>query len=204
MKKNTFALGALSGMSILALAFPIAAQISSAQGIDEAAPSEGTRAITFPFRGPMTQEDLQARIDKDTALLGNIDAIVALHKSAIQTRLTALSAAIAIDDATARQEAIHAADEEFRATIHAAMEANPDLHFGMHMGFGKGPHGFRGHRFGPGDLAAKLGMTEEEFKAEIDAGKTIEHIAEEQGIELPARPAFPFGGHMRGEAPAAE
>lgn len=204
MKKNTFALGALTGMSLLALAFPIAAQVSSAQGADDAAPSAGTRSITFPFRGPMTQEDLQARIEKDTALLANIDAMVALHKGAMQTRLTALTAAVSITDDTARQEAVRAAEEEYRATLKAAIEANPDLQAAMHMGFGKGPHGPRGRGFDRGDLVEKFGMTKEELKAEIDAGKTMEQIAEEHGIEPPVRPAFPFGGHRKGEMSAGE
>jgi hypothetical protein len=87
-----------------------------------------------------------------------------------------------------------------RAEIDAAIKANPDLKGAMPfgpMGFGPGGHGRHG---GPGmmmrfDLEEKLGMTKEEIKAELDSGKTIEQIAEEHGVTLPARP--PFGGPMR-------
>ena len=56
------------------------------------------------------------------------------------------------------------------------------------------PHGFQGRGFGLWggswtmfDTAAEaLGLTPEEFFAELHAGKTLEEIAEEQGVELEA------------------
>jgi hypothetical protein len=184
--KNTFTLGAAAGITSLLVAVPALAQLSSAQE------SSATSAITRPAPGPLSQEDLANIIEKDTALLANLDAAMTLQKGAVQTRLSALQAASTIADETARQEAMRAAFDSYRTTIDAAIAANPDLKSAMHMGFGKGGRGHGGHGFGhgPGDLAEKLGMTEDELKAALDGGKTIEQIAEEKGIELPARPAF--------------
>lgn len=73
----------------------------------------------------------------------------------------------------------------------------------MHKGPGMGGHGMfkmkmhgRGH--GPDMLLEKLGMTEEEFTAAIDSGKTIEEIAAEKGVELPAKKMMRFERRMDG------
>ncbi len=194
--KNKFLLGAASGITTLMLAVPVLAQVSGAQETGDAA--------AFPVRAPLSQENIQTLIDRDTALLANIDAMVTLQKSAVQMRLNALTAAASITDETARQEAVQAAEKAYRTTMQDALEANPDLKSAMHMGFANGPHGGRGkgHKFGSSDFAEKLGMTKEELKAEIDSGKTIEDIAEEKGIDLPKRPPF-MGGGMRGDASSA-
>ena len=51
-------------------------------------------------------------------------------------------------------------------------------------GFRGGPGG----RNGKGQIAELLGLTQEELKARLDAGETIEEIAAELGVELPERP----------------
>ena len=48
----------------------------------------------------------------------------------------------------------------------------------------RGPGG-RGH--GKGKIAELLGLTQEELQARLDAGESIEEIAEELGVELPER-----------------
>ena len=59
-----------------------------------------------------------------------------------------------------------------------------DIPFAGH----RGPHGGGDHPGGrtPEGLAEALGMTVEELQAELEAGKTIAEIAEEQGIDLGA------------------
>lgn len=194
-------LGAASGIATLMLAVPVLAQVSGAQEISDATAPSGTSSIASSVRAPRGQKNIQFLIDKDTAFLANIDSMVTLQKNAVQTRLNALTAAASITDETARQEAVQAAKKTYRTTIQNAREANPDLKSGMQMGFGKKSHNGRGkgHGFGSPKFAEKLGMTEEELKAELDSGKTIEQIAEKKGVELPMRPPF-MGGGMRGDA----
>jgi hypothetical protein len=129
---------------------------------------------------------------RDSLLLKNIDSMVTVLKSATQAHLTALNAAATITDDTQREAAVKKAHEDMRATMEAAIAANPELK-GL-MPFGGGHGGMMGH--GKGDLAAKLGMTEAELKAAIDGGKTIEQIATEKGITLPARPMGKHVGWM--------
>jgi hypothetical protein len=58
----------------------------------------------------------------------------------------------------------------------------------------------RGANGGPnvGMMAERFGMTEAELQAELDSGKTMQQIAEEHGIELPAggRGMMQGGGMM--------
>jgi hypothetical protein len=197
--KKSFTLGAVSGISALAIAFPVIAQIagaqSSASGVDQAKPNFAERPGFHGERAPLSQEDVQAMIDKDNAFLLNVDAFVAIQKETIQAHRIALEAAADIEDEIERNAAVKAAHEAMRASIEAAVEANPELKTAM-MPFGHGgpgKHG-KGEKM-RGHLEDKLGMTEDELKAALDAGKTIEEIAEEKGITLPARPAF--GGMRR-------
>lgn len=188
--KRSFTLGVVAGISSLALAVPVLAQISSAQVADEAPSQESSSGpMKFMMRHgqDFSQEGIQERIDRDAAFLANIDAMIAMQKSAMQTHKDALTAALSITDDTQRKAAVQAADEAHRAAVEAAIAANPDLKMGMKMHFGGKGHG-RGH--GPGMLLEKLGMTKEELKAAIESGKTIEEIAEEKGVELPERPMF--------------
>lgn len=197
--KKSFTLGAVSGISALAIAFPVIAQIagaqSSASSVDQAKPNFAERPGFHGERAPLSQEDVQAMIDQDNAFLLNVDAFVAIQKETIQAHRIALEAAADIEDETERNAAVKAAHEAMRASIEAAVEANPELKTAM-MPFGHGgpgKHG-KGEKM-RGHLEDKLGMTEDELKAALDAGKTIEEIAEEKGITLPARPAF--GGMRR-------
>jgi len=41
------------------------------------------------------------------------------------------------------------------------------------------------HKMGGMMMLEKLGMSQEELQAQLDAGKTMQQIAEEKGIELP-------------------
>jgi hypothetical protein len=189
--KKSFALGAIAGMSSLALAIPVLAQISSAQDSGTTASTAGNAQFWTKRAPDTTTTGIQTRIDHDSAFLTNIDAMIAIQKSAIQTHKDALTAALSITDDTQRAAAIKAADEAMRTSIENAIKANTSLKDLMPFG-GPGLMGGKGRGHGSmgGDLAVKLGMTETELKAAIESGKTIEDIAKEKGITLPARPAF--------------
>ncbi len=182
--KKSFTLGAVSGIATVMVAVPLLAQVTGAQEATSST-SSTVSSIFNKIRAPFTQETIQEMIDRDTAFLANVDAAVSLQKSAVQTHKDALTGAAAITDETQRQAAVQAAHEAMRATIDAAITANPDLKSGMHMGFGKGGHDERHH--GPGDFAVKLGMTPVELKTALESGKTIEQIAAEKGITLPVK-----------------
>ena len=196
--KKSFTLGAVAGITSLAIAFPIVAQISSAQS------SAGTSAAANVFvrRKPdTTQAGVQTLIEHDATFLANIDAAVSAHKTAVQTHKTALEAAVTIADDTARADAVQDANETLHTSMQAYAEAHPELKGGM-MPFGGHDKGhFMMKAPSPAELAEKLRMTEADLQAALDSGKTIPEIAEEKG--LPARPMGMRGKgnmHMRGEA----
>lgn len=145
--KKTFALGAVSGISALAIGFPFAAQFAGAQSGTEAqaSPTMKDRMAFHGERAPLSQEDVQDMIDRDNAVLLNIDAFVAIQKQAIQNHRIALEAAADMTDETERNDAVRAAHEAMREEIKAAVEENPELKDAMPrvmMGKeGKGPHG---------------------------------------------------------------
>ncbi len=195
--KNKFLIGAVSGISALALGVGTLAQVAGA-----ATPATGSTASAtattgkfggfFAKHGVPTQADVQTMIDHDTAFLANVDAMVSVAKTATQAHKDALTAAAALTDDTAREAALKKANEDFRATMKAAIDANPALKDAMPFG-GHGPMGMggkRGHggKMMGGMLAEKLGMTPDELKAAIDSGKTIEDIAKEKGVTLPPKP----------------
>ncbi len=194
-----FMLGALSGVSALAIGFPLAAQVAGAQSASGAdIPAIEDRLFARPA---LTDDQLQKMIAGDQAILDNLDELVSAIRSATQAHKDALTAALSITDEDNRQEAVRAAMDARRDVIKGFMEANPELKdalpFGGERGHGRGP--------GPEKLAEKLGMTADELKAAIDGGQTIEQIAAEKGIELPARPMMGMmggrgghGGHMGG------
>lgn len=191
MKNHRFLLGAASGMTALALAVPALAQVAGAQGAPSAdtAPQDKT-TMAQRMRGSLTADQIKEMAAHDDAFLANVDGAVSVLKAATQAHRDALNAAATIGDETTRQEAVQKANETYRTAIESAIAANPDLKEGFRFG-PMGGHGFGmkgGMRHGPGDLAKKLGMTGDELKAALDAGKTIEEIAQEKGIELPARP----------------
>lgn len=190
--KHKFTLGIVSGMSILALAVPFLAQVSSA------ATSDATTETSFPDCPAMKLMSIQDRIARDDAFLANVDAMVSIQKSATQTHRDALTAAAALTDETAQQEAVRAADEAYRTMIQDALKANSDLQSVM-MPFGGRGRGMHGGMMGRGpdteNLASKLGMTETELKAALEGGKTMHEIATEKGVTLPTPPK---DGHGRG------
>lgn len=190
-----FTLGVISGISAITVAFPVIAQLSSAQDTGATVSTETSapakNKMFFKHKMDTTTAGIQERIDRDSAFLANIDAMIAIQKTATQTHKDALTAALAITDDTARATAVKAADEAQRTSVQTAMEANPA--FKDAMPFGGGMHKMKmrgGHGPMGGELAEKLGMTNDELKSAMEAGKTIEEIAQEKGIELPARPAF--------------
>lgn len=134
MNKKLLA-GTIAGLSTLALAIPAFAQVTDTG--TSSAPS------FMGMRHSFTQEDIQQMIARDDAFLANIDAMIVVQKSATQSHRAALTAAAAITDDAARQEAVKQAHEDMRAAIEAAVTANPDLKGNM-MAFGKG----RGHGSG--------------------------------------------------------
>jgi hypothetical protein len=192
MKMHRFTLGAIAGITTLALAIPILAQVSSATTSETGSSVARSRPIP-------TQQQVQEMVAKDDAFLKNIDAMVTIQKSAIQAHETALTAAASITDDAQRDTAVQKANEDERSAIQNAITANPDLKSAM-MPFGGG-HGFGGRGMmgrGPeaDDLATKLGMTETDLKAALDSGKTIEQIATEKGVTLPEKKEGKHGGWM--------
>lgn len=186
--KTSFTLGAVSGISALALGFPLAAQFAGAQSSAGSPTALRTRPA-FHSRAPLSQDDVRELIDRDNAFLLNVDAFVAIQKEAIQNHRIALEAAADIADETERNEAVIAAHDALRAEVSAAIEANPDLTDVLTR---FGPHRGRGHmnmKMG-GMPGGKLGMTAEELRAARESGKTIREIAEEKGVEPPMRPTF--------------
>ena len=177
---KTFTLGAVTGISAIALAFPVLAQVpaGAATGDDVTVPPP------FEMRKPDTSvEGIQSMIDRHQAFLDNVDALVSAQKASVQSLIDDLTAALALTDDDARQEAVRAAHEEHRAAREAALAEHPDLKMLLHAKGRKHGHGPKG-----GMLAEKLGMTPEELRSEIESGKTIERIAEEKGVALPTPP----------------
>ncbi len=184
---KTFALGALSGVAALGLAAPIAVHLVGAATPDSpSTPVSIVRDVVFGHP-PSRVEDIQKMIDRDQAILENIDEIASVVTSATQTRKAALTAALSITDDTQRAEAVKAANDAFHASLKAAVEANPELKDALPFGGKRMGHGFGVMRRGPAPemLAEKLGMTADELKAALESGKTLEEIVEEKGVELP-------------------
>ncbi|MFA6523169.1 MAG: hypothetical protein WCS85_02270 [Candidatus Peribacteraceae bacterium] len=204
MKK--FTIGAIVGATSLAVAFPLLAQFAGA--------AESTTQTTPPERPVQTQACVQALASRDDATLSGIDALIAAQKSATLAHRDALTAAAALTDDTARQEAVQKADEAFRTAMDTARKANTAEQTAMEAvktacgdaGFGgRGMMGFgqmegRGGQHGQRDMsgiAEKLGMTSDELKTALDSGKTIQDLATEKGVTLPTPPARgdrPMGG----------
>lgn len=187
--KKTFTVGALTGMSALIIAVPALAQLShAAQTMETTSANSVSSSLFGKQRPPMTVDQVQQMIERDDAFLKNIDALVAIQKTATEKHKAALTAALTLDDDTARQAALETAHQNMKKTMDDAIAANPDLK--RMMPFGPGRHGRHpgGHGRGPADLAQKLGMTQDELKAAFAAGKTIEQLAQEKGVTLPAPP----------------
>lgn len=199
-----FTAGAIAGISSIALAIPVLAQISSAASTGTTA-SASTAAKTRPAP---TVACVQALAAKDDAFLSNVDTMIAAQKTATTTHRNALTAAAAITDDTQRQAAVKAADEAFRTAMKTAMDSQMTtgktemealktacgdtmggMRFEMAFGGPMGGHGKGGMMRGPNpeELAQKLGITADELKTELDSGKSIEDIAAAHGVTLPAR-----------------
>lgn len=188
--KKTFALGALSGVTALVIGFPLVAQIAGAQSAPGA--SLSTVEDRQFARPPLTDEAIQDMIKGDQALLDSLDEITSTVRTATQAHKDALTAALTISDQESRGDAVRAAMDARRDALKAIIDAHPDLKGAMPFG-GRGP----GHGRGPDPemLADKLGMSVDDLKSAIEAGQSIEQIAAEKGVELPARRMM--GGHGR-------
>lgn len=207
--KKSFTLGAIAGATSLAVAVPVIAQMVSA------ASEPAFTAADMPVP---SQACVQAMADQETAHLSSMNSMHAAMKTASAARRDALASAAKVADDTARQEAVKQAQMSFREAMKAAMEAQGDRsagmealktacgdHFpmmGMAHGMGRNVKMFNVRM--KGDFAEKLGMTEDELKAALESGKTIQDLAEEKGIELPAPRMFRMkrgGGGMMHFAP---
>lgn len=196
--KNKFTLGVVAGMSSLALAVPLFAQITSAQSAATITTPTATSTSSTMFKHtPLTQQQVTDLAAKDGLFLSNIDAMVTVQKSAVATHQSALTAAAAITDEKQRMAAVEKAQADMRTAIEAAITANPNLKYAMMpFGHGGGHKGFGHGGMAKGVLATKLGMTEAELQTAISGGKTVEQLAAEKGMTLPSRGDFRSRGVM--------
>lgn len=194
---NKFTAGVATGISSLALAVPLIAQIAGAQNV------EFTAATEADFPVP-TQACAGAMANLEEYHLANFDKMNEKRKQEIQARVDSLNTIASIADDTQREEAFKKMHEDMRATmgdiekdeeVTTLMDATREA-CGDVMMFGHGGPGFMAKHVVKFDLAEELGMTSDQLKAELDGGKTIEQIAEEKGVELPARPAFKLRGNF--------
>jgi hypothetical protein len=162
MKK--FALGAVAGMSSLALAVPMFAHIAGAQSSAVSSASSGTAP---------TQACVAAMATMEQAHLSVFDAMTAQHKTELQARAASLKDIAAIADDTQRQAALQAlhdakrtverpappqavtdAMEAVRAACGDTMRMNKMMH-GGHMG-DKGRGGFMMKRMFKDEVSADV------------------------------------------------
>lgn len=195
---NKFTAGVATGISSLALAVPLIAQVAGAQDV------EFTAATGAELPVP-TQACAGAMADLEEYHLAHFDKMNEKRKQQMQTRIDALNTIASISDDTQREEAFKKMHEDMRAAIDdieqdeeitaltdATREACGDvMMFGGHAG-----PGFMAKHVVKFDLAEEFGMTKEELKAALEGGKTIQELAEEKGVELPARPAFKLRGNF--------
>lgn len=206
---NKFTLGAVAGMTTLIIAVPVIAQISSAA-------TEDVITFSGEDLPTPTQECLVARVALEEAHLANFDTQTAAHKQQMQAHVNGLKAASQIADEDARNEALKDMREDMHVAMEALHESQPEAitaamegvkeACGDAFGFGHGmfmkaigpmrmgmaPHAGKfmvklGEGEHPEFILEKLGMTAEELDAAIESGKTIQDIAEEKGIEIPAK-----------------
>lgn len=201
MKKYT--LGVVAGASVIVLAVPFFIQISNAQD------SENLRPIP-------SQACVLAMAAREDAMIATHESLQAARKVAMLAHSAALKAAGAIIDDTQRQSALKNAEETFKAAMEATVKSQENSvkseneavkaacgeqgkprGLGMGMGmmrekFGKQFEN-RGESARFDGLAEKLGLTSEELKSEMKAGKTIEQIAQEHGVTLPGNSAMRRG-----------
>ncbi|MDD5055113.1 MAG: hypothetical protein PHZ00_02480 [Candidatus Peribacteraceae bacterium] len=214
MKKSAL-FGTLAGGIAIAVAVPFVTQFASAQSSSVSSVSPRTRPVP-------SQACVQSMASAGDTSLSFFDQMNAARKTAVTARSAALKAAAALTDDTARQTAVTKAGEDFRIAMQTAMEtkstAMKSSHdamqtacgdsrgFGLMMG--KGGRGMMGKGQGQGlgkgpnleMMAATLGITVDQLTSEIAGGKTIEQIAKEHGVTLPASSTNQKGrgGHFGG------
>lgn len=202
---NKFTLGIAAGMTSLVVAVPLVVQMAGAATESGDVLFSAADEVHMMEGKTPTQECVLAMANLESAHLANFDSTSAQRKTEMQTRINGLQAAAAIEDEDARAEALKTMHQgmekpEFPQAIQDAMDAIQESCEGGKFFFG-GPHGGFGMAVAaPGmfnmkvmhaergvHLAEKLGMTEEELKAALEDGKTIEELADEKGIELPVK-----------------
>lgn len=157
--KHSFTLGAVSGITALAIGFPFAAQHVGAREVSSMLSAKSTERGFFRGHAPLSQDEVHEMVNHDNQFLLHIDALVAIQKRAIQNHRIALQAAADIADETERKAAVNAAHEAMRTEVQTAIKADPELkdlkmpfgqkglHSGPKGGHGKGPKGHGGEKF---------------------------------------------------------
>jgi hypothetical protein len=197
MKKST--LGLIGGASALAVGAPLLLPLMAYAATASSASSAKTA------RPAPTQACVQAMAAQDADFLAHIDAMIAAQKAATQAHKDALTAAAALTDDAQRQAAVQKANQAFRTAMDAVRKDDKTAADAVRAACGaagkggmmEGMHGPNGKMRGPGmdNLAQKLGLTDAQLKEELKAGKTLQQIAQEKGVTLPAPTAK--GGMMR-------
>lgn len=144
-------------------------------GPGEVRGERGERLAELAAAMGMTTEALQAALDggqtlEEIAAANGFD----LQAHALTQAQEHLAQAVADGKLT---------QEEADAKLAEIQTAIENGEFPGRRGFGPG-HGARGER--GSDLAEALGMTQEELKAAIQSGQTVEEIAAEKGVDLQA------------------
>lgn len=114
---KNFTLGALSGISALALAVPVFAQVAS---------SDATFSVSIEDeanRPVPTQACLLAMAELEDMQLANFDTMMAKQKQSMQTRSETLRTIAEISDETARKAALTQMHEDMRAAMEAEMDS---------------------------------------------------------------------------------
>jgi len=125
MKK--FTTGVIVGISSVAVAIPVLAQLASAASGDTS-----SAASSFAKTRPVpTQACIEAMAAQDTNFLAHIDATIAAQKAATQAHKDALLAAASITDNTERAAALKKANEDFRTAMKNAMGSQADIKASM-------------------------------------------------------------------------
>lgn len=187
-----FTVGIITGMASLAVAVPLLAGVAGAQ-------ANKTTTATRPVP---SQACAVAMADVEDVRLRTMDQMITVQKEAIQQRATALRAAAALTDDTARAEALQKLHADMRKQkesreseeLTTAMDAmhtdcgDAAWGFGMKndMGEGRG-RGMTGAGTMHNALLEKVGLSEDELQTMLNEGKTLRDIAEEREIELPER-----------------
>lgn len=113
--KKTYALSAVAGLTVLAIAMPAFAQSAS------------TDATTGKTRPVPTQACVQAMVTNESLMMQAMDTKQAGLKVAQLAHLNALKAAAALTDETARRDALKKANEDMKTAMQTLMQPSADM-----------------------------------------------------------------------------